>query len=335
MAHKKINSAAVFSRQGLGDGLMMMIASYHLKLAGYNVTFYHRLFHELKTFFSGYIFKDIPKDISEIKSFDLIIIEHYANDLLNEIIKERDDFSGKVYVFYPSFKRKYFFLLHSSDFLFDKKKSMNTNIQWALSKILNSNSITKINGVNIPKNLIHRKYKERVVLHPTSSDIKKNWEKQKFIKLFNLLKSIGLSPIFSLAPHEVHEWEKEKVSFITFKNFDGLASYIYESGYFIGNDSGPAHLSSNLNIPSIVIASNPNQMKLWRPDFNKTKVITAPSFIPNIKNFRLRDRYWSCFISVKKVFKEFKIIYYELLQRDAVPLNPIQRSNAPLESFYN
>ena len=306
MHSTKKNRAAVISRQGLGDGLMMMIASYHLKLSEYEVTFYHRLFHELKDFFSGYTFKDLPLEISEFSGFDLIIIEHYECDLIKELIRQRDKMKGKVHVIYPSFNEKYFSSPHLSDFLCKKNVSMNSNIQLATAKILGSSNVSKINGISIPPDLSHRKYIKRVVLHPTSNDDKKNWAKRKFIKTFNLLKEEGFSPIFSLAPHEVKYFDQENISFISFKTFHELACFIYESGYLIGNDSGPAHLSSNLNIPTIVIASNPNLMKLWKPDFHKTNVITAPSFIPNIKLLRLRNRCWPYFITTNMLFKQFK-----------------------------
>lgn len=305
---KQKNKAAIISRQGLGDGLIMMIASFNLKLEGYEVTFFHRLFHELNDFFPGFLFKDIPTDLDELSDFDLIIVEHYYCSIVNDLISQRDKMKGKVHVIYPSFKKKYFSDLHMLDFICDKKRSMNKNIQKVCSLILGRSSISKSNGITIPPNLSYRKYFNRIVIHPTSNKKDKNWKKDKFIKIYNLLKKEGFFPIFSLAPHEVEDWKGENLSFITFNDFRGLACYIYESGYLIGNDSGPAHLSSNLNIPTIVIGSNPHQMRLWRPDFREVSVITAPLLIPNIKYFRLRNKYWSYFISTGKVLRTFKVI---------------------------
>lgn len=303
----KKNKAAIISRQGLGDGLIMMIAAFNLKLKGFEVTFYHRLFQELKDFFPGYKFKEQPDGLSELSEFDIIIVEHYFSDIINQLISQRDKIKAAFQVIYPSFKKKYFPALHTFDYICDKNKSMNENIQKAVSIILGLPSGLKTNGITVPSILSYRKYSKRIVLHPTSNEKDKNWKKDKFVKIYHLLKKEGFFPIFSLAPHEAEDWKGENLSFITFKDFHELASFIYESGYLIGNDSGPAHLSSNLNIPTIVIASNPHKMKLWKPDFKKVSLITAPLLIPNIKHFRLRNKYWSYFISTQRVMKEFKI----------------------------
>lgn len=302
--------AAIISRQGLGDGLIMMIAAYHLKKNGYRVSFYHRLFHELRHFFEGYEFQDLKEDIDIFSSYELIIIEHYNHPFIKkliEILRKKRKKNRNLYVIYPTQKKKYF--LCDKNFICDNKKSIAENICILISKILNENNLVKkTNGINPPDFLHFKKNKKRVIIHPTSNDIRKNWRKKRFIKLFFRLKKYGYQPIFSLAPHELKDWKNEKIDIVCCDNFHELASLIYESGYLIGNDSGPAHLASNLNIPTIVIASNYRTMRLWRPDFSNAELITASSFIPNPKFLRIRNKYWAFFVSTKNVLKKLKKI---------------------------
>lgn len=310
LLEQKEKKAAIISRQGLGDGLIMMILSHALVKKGYHVVFYHRLFHELKSFFPSCDFRSIPPldEIAQFDIYDLVIIEDYKHETIKELIRNRDEKSYKLHVIYPSFKEKKQGSLHRNDFVCNKKKSMNYNISWISSKILKDHFPSRYNGIIFPTHLTHRKHNKQIILHPTSTDKNKNWKSSKFIRLYQELKKSGYSPVLSIAPHESSEWKKSGLEIVTFSNFHDLACYIFESGYLIGNDSGPAHLASNLNIPTIVLASNRKMMNLWKPDFYMSKVITPSSLIFNPKFFRFRNKYWSLFISIKKVLKEFNKI---------------------------
>ena len=299
--------AAVISREGLGDGLLMMIVAHHLKNFGYDVTFFHKRLHELKKFFKGYEFLKISnKDIFKIfEKFDLIIIEHYTNEIIKKLIKNRENFK-KLYVIYPTCSKKLQKRLNSQDFFCNRKKTMAENLIFFLENILGKKNLKKTNGIFFPNHLRHRFFKKRIIIAPTSNDSKKNWRKKRFLKVYKLLKNKNFDPIISLGPHEKHLFENENVKTITFKDFEKFAFFIFESFFLIGNDSGPAHLASSLNIPSIVIASNKRAMRLWKPDFLESKLILPPFFLPNPKGFRLKDKYFGYFISTKRVIKTFK-----------------------------
>jgi len=297
-----MKSAAIVSRQGLGDGLIMMICAYHLKKTGYHVTFFHNSFHELEHFFKNYSFERMPNKIEDLLSFDLLFIEYFNNPLIESILKHRALFK-RIFIIYPTLNKKHLPRV-PCDFVFDKKISMIENITKTMAAILNA-IVKKSNEITPPSDLIHNKNKKRVVIHPTSLDKSKNWRKKRFIKLFEKVRALGYDPIFSLSKTEADQWTDEKIPIVSFNNFHDLASFIYESGYLIGNDSGPAHLASNLQIPTLVIASNKRTMKLWKPDFYKSEVITASCLIPNIKMLRIRNKYWAYFISTKKVLRRF------------------------------
>lgn len=297
--------AAVVSSSSLGDGLLMLIAAFYLKQNGYKVTVFHRLMHEMSSFFPDYDFQPYPEKIADLKSFDLAIMEHQTPVPFKDFEEELASFKN-LYILCP---RKIDLPSHPQTILFQQDKSMAQNIALSMAKILKQKEFFPINGITPPKNLTHQKYPERILLHPLSNNPLKNWRKKKFLRLYKDLQKKGLNPVFLMAPHEEDVWKKEDVKIKTFPNYHELAAYVYESGFLIGNDSGPAHLASNLAIPSLVIAGNRRKMQLWRADFYPTRLIFPPPFIPNFKYFKIKDYYWPHFISTKKVFKAFTAAY--------------------------
>ena len=91
-----------------------------------------------------------------------------------------------------------------------------------------------------------------------------------------------------------------------FPSLDFLARYVYESGYLIGNDSGLGHLASALGIPTLIFCRRKTWANMWAPSFHRGVVVTPSSWIPNIRGFRLRDRHWKKFISVRMARRAFE-----------------------------
>jgi ADP-heptose:LPS heptosyltransferase len=89
----------------------------------------------------------------------------------------------------------------------------------------------------------------------------------------------------------------------SFESLDQVAACIFESGLLVGNDSLLGHLASNMNIDHIVIADSEKKMRLWRPGWHPGTIITPPSWIPNLKFLRLREKEWKRWISVNKVLQ--------------------------------
>ncbi len=297
--------AAVISSSSLGDGLLMLIGAFYLKQNGYQVTVFHRLMSEMSSFFPDYDFQPYPEKMSDLKSFDLVVMEYQPPAPIADFKKEHASLKN-IYLLCP---RPIDIPAHPRNILFQPDKSMAQNIALAMEKILNQKEFFPINGIAPPKDLTHQKYPERILLHPLSNSPLKNWRKKKFLQLYAQLQNRGLKPVFIMAPHEEHMWKKEKVKIKTFPNYHELAAYIYESGFLIGNDSGPAHLASNLAIPSLVVAGNRRKMQLWRADFYPTRLIFPTPFIPNFKYFKIKDYYWPYFVSTKRVFKAFTAAY--------------------------
>ena len=89
----------------------------------------------------------------------------------------------------------------------------------------------------------------------------------------------GFSVSFSVSPKEHAEWlfvKKKGIDLPYFRSLSETAAYLYESGFFIGNDSGLGHLASNLGIPTVTVAGKASSIKLWRPDWHIGKVVAPP-----------------------------------------------------------
>ena len=83
-----IKRAAVIPAQGLGDALMMMVASHQLQLAGYEVVTFQPKFQELSDWFSGHWFASLPRGgnwTELLSSFDLIVAQNDNSALMSRL----------------------------------------------------------------------------------------------------------------------------------------------------------------------------------------------------------------------------------------------------------
>lgn len=278
-----IKNIAVVCAQGIGDGLIFHIAAHNLSLLGHNVTTFSDHLHEFGSWLEGYQFAPQPL-LSEIPSqfqkFDLIILQH-DNSPKARAIK----LFPNVYTFYAEHKQEKHGPLTSFDYVCDRSVCMVENLKEALTGWFTLSS--KENGLIPPQGLQHRKYPLRIAIHPGSSVEEKNWPLAHFEKVGCALEQRGYEPIFltqsgtPLCP-----------------TLETLASFLYESGGFIGNDSGPGHLASYLQIPSLIIGSNSTHFRLWKPGWHPATIITPPTWA---QYFTWTKRRWKSFLPVNKI----------------------------------
>jgi hypothetical protein len=290
--------ALILPAKGIGDALLMMIASHALLKQGYSVTTCHPALIELQEWFPEHQFAS-EFSLALLENQDLVLIENDNGRRVKDLKELRD--AGKLDtlgVFYPTYFPVKNGPLQKYDRVFDKTRPMAENIREAIANLLNSKPSLD-NGLVIPKDLVHRRYKKRVLVHPMSSTPKKNWLQAKYRSLARSLEKEGYDPVFILTEKEQNEWKGvlNKEQFPLFKTLDTLARYTYESGYLIGNDSLLGHLASNLQIPTLIVAREPEQMRLWRPGWLKGEVVTAPTFA--------LKKYWPYFLSKRKVLSAF------------------------------
>ncbi len=303
-----MENCAVFSCLGLGDGLIALVLSNNLHLNGRRVTTFHPFLHQLQGWFPHLPLKRFPQE-SELSSI-LSQYDHFFIVLENSLWMQavlaycERHFPKKTTVLNPiaTANRDY---LYWEEGKFDGTRSFVENLYTFCQEILQFTVATKSNGIIVPEGLNPRSVKKRVVIHPVSSREGKNWPREKYIELASELKRRDFRPCFLLTREERQGWDLEHVEAPLFSNLGELASFVCESGYMIGNDSGIGHLASCLGLPTVTICRSAQNAKFWRPSWAPGKVIVPSPWIPNIKGLRLRDLYWKKWISVSKVIREF------------------------------
>lgn len=306
-----MKSTAIICAQGLGDGLLMMIVAYQLKRAGQKPTVFHNQPKELSA-----LFKDVPvlphpslDHLEEtLSSFDQVVIEndHSERAYFLADLRKKGKLNHLIF-FFPTSSP----LFQEGDFLFKPHLPLASNLQQACQNRLGIPKATKENGIHIPEGKTHRLFPKRIVIHPTSNDIKRNWTPFQFLSLARALQKDGYTVGFFMSPKERDSWlevEAEGFELPSFKNLEEAAAYLYESAFLIGNDSGIGHLASNLSIPTLTISGNPKRVRLWRPDWHIGQVVTLPFPLPNFKgiNLRIRENFWQRFISVPRTLRAFR-----------------------------
>ncbi|MES2122923.1 MAG: glycosyltransferase family 9 protein [Chlamydiota bacterium] len=300
-----MKKAIVLPALGIGDALLMMIASHQLKCAGYLVTTCHPLLGELSSWFPGHAIDASAPDLSEA---DLILVE---NDNSEKVRALREMHRPRLSLFYPTYSEKKHGPLHSNDRAFDRNRSMADNIAEATASLLSLPLPSKDNGIAPPEPLTHQKNARQVLIHPMSREHAKNWHPQNFLDLAKQLRKKDFNPLFCVGPHEREQWEhieEEGFELARIPRLADLAALIYESGYVIGNDSLIGHLASNLNIPTLIIANDAQRMRLWRPGWLQGSLVLPPAWLPNFKFCRWKEDRWKDFISPAKVIRAFERI---------------------------
>ena len=274
----KSKKAAIIPSKGIGDALMMMITSEHLRKAGYTVTTVYPKLGELKNWFPGHTFEARE----EFSSDEWIVAQ---NNNLPSIDLLKNKYRSHLSIFYPTYSYNKHGFITPLDRVFDTTKTMADNIAGATQSLVPL-FLSKETGITPPAHLSHRLYPKRVLIHHTSSLPEKNWLKSKYDAVFRGLEKRGLQPVF------VPE----------FPTLNELAAFVYESGFVIGNDSLVGHLASNLSIPTLIIADEFERMRLWRPGWLQGSVVTASQKLAKWKFFR---KNWQYFISSSHVLNVF------------------------------
>lgn len=303
-----IKSIAFVMSPRLGDALISMVIVHNLRRNGYTVTVFNNHLTALKNWFPDDIIKPLPTEIegrTALESFDLLL--HMAD---YNILFEADKWHPRVVVL--------------DDYeVYHRALSM-VDIQLAVCReLLGLTNLVRDNGLTPPNDVQSRIYRNRVVIHPTASSRDKEWLPQRFIALAQRLQQQGYEPVFVISPDENIPWiAANNFNYVAHHSLDAVARFLYESAWFIGNDSGVGHLASNVGIPTVTVLSRKSVKCRWRPGWAPGEALLPwmPLFIrPWKKN------YWKYFISVEKVMNA--------LQKNinSVQIAPTEPSGAQLK----
>ncbi|MCB5184896.1 hypothetical protein LG201_06730 [Methylobacillus gramineus] len=145
-------------------------------------------------------------------------------------------------------------------------------------------NVVKDVALTPPAMLLHRRFDKRVVISPDSSGPeKKNWTPDSFLKLARVIRERGYAPVIVVAPSHHEEWVglvNGEFDVPLFPGINQLASFIYESGAVVANDSGNGHLASFLNVPILTIYRKRNKKFHWRPGWGKGAVVCPLVVLP-------------------------------------------------------
>ncbi|MDQ8195150.1 glycosyltransferase family 9 protein [Coraliomargarita sp. SDUM461004] len=284
----KYRRSAIVSAKGLGDALLTMTLAYNLHKKGHEVHFYSDVLSLMADYFpfvAVHPFASYTLDAKEIlQRYDFCV---FADGLL--AIEDDSTAASRLFVLNRDQQNRSIHYIHS----FCQQMQDHGGLDVAIE--------TMDNGLTLPAKYSFRKYAKRIILHPTSSRLSKNWPMPKFIKLAQLLRASGYQPVFILTDSEKdyqQMLEPHAIEFVSLA-LNELVPYLYESGAIVANDSGPGHLAAFTGIPTLSIFPKKSRSSMWRPVGDNVSLIWPRFRLPGSRG----SRYWQRFLSVRQVHR--------------------------------
>lgn len=315
---------------GLGDGCIYMVLAANLARAGYRVTVLSNHLGALNDWLPLFETRPLPSPadtFAVLDEFDLVISD------MGSMLTRHGEASAELarrYVFVGTLKVDSRFVQDPAVDTLARLPAEKARLLAPLAaaagplRCLSDDSVSMVEqavafcrmrlglaeacsdiGLQMPSTLQHRRHARRVMLHPLSYNVKKNWPAGKFLALARRLRAAGYEPQFVLSPKErcdhldvfAPEFEVPE-----FSDAKALAAYLYESGYVIGNDSGVGHLASALGVPVLTLYRKRRDGFCWRPGWGACQVV-RPAFSLSF----MRDQ-WAMFMSVNRVARGFHVL---------------------------
>ncbi len=106
--------------------------------------------------------------------------------------------------------------------------------------------------------------KINIILNPFGGWAAKEWNFEKFIKLYNLLRKdfevlINIDSSHN-KPIYTEPFKQNNIKYVVSHNLLELISFLNDYTFFIGNDSGPLYIAAMLGIPTLTIYGPTNPM---------------------------------------------------------------------------
>jgi heptosyltransferase-3 len=279
---------AILGEFGLGDSLIQTVMAQNLIHAGYDVRFFSTVLSQLAAWFPQLAFEpSISEETvnAELSNYAKIVTSGLPPNYIQSHIKHKWISYGPE---------------------LDSRMTMVQNILTITRNHFGLSNPTVETGITPPPSLQWRKQTKRVIIHPTSAEHCKNWPIANFLKLAKRLASRPFEVVFIMSEKELDAWRPKigrQFPVIGFPNLHECAAFIYESGFFIGNDSGGGHLAACLHIPTLSLHGRKGKSRLWRPDWGTVEVI-SPAF--NLIGNGLRQKCWKYLLSVGRVQRAFE-----------------------------
>jgi len=122
------------------------------------------------------------------------------------------------------------------------------------------------------------------VLHPFASELSKTWLADRFCEVARYLELWQVKPVFLAGPAD--DTSAFAAHPVWRGDLESSKTLLSRAAFFIGNDSGPAHVAAAFGRPTVVLfgSSNPAIWSPWRTD---SEVVVAPDGLSNVNVSRV------------------------------------------------
>jgi len=119
------------------------------------------------------------------------------------------------------------------------------------------------------------------IIHPAAATAEKTWRADGFLAVAERLKKLRLEPVIIGGDAD------DLSAFHHYFTVQGaplakVKSLLAGASFFVGNDSGPAHMAAAFGLPVVVIFGNSNPA-IWGPWRTPCEIVTAPGGIGQIE----------------------------------------------------
>ncbi|WP_322052011.1 glycosyltransferase family 9 protein [Paraburkholderia bannensis] len=287
---------AVVLSPALGDSLLMMIVVRNLRANGVAVTAFGRNAIALAQWFPDLdIQPDLTRDTAQaiLPRYERVIAMRRDGPIADPALQ-----LPEVVLLEPACRAR-------------SSKSMAERLMQFCRDELGLAQAGKSNGMSAPGVFEHRRHRTRIAIHPTASTRDKCWLPSRFLRLALKLRKLGFDPQFVVAPQEREAWafvESHGIALPELGSLENVAAWLYESGWFIGNDSGIGHLASCLEVPTLSLFMRRGLARTWQPGWGTGRVVIG-GYLPTA---RLRERYWKYTLSVARVARAFERLRHQM-----------------------
>ena len=145
-----------------------------------------------------------------------------------------------------------------------------TDLSWMTSDVSHFN-LPQSYGLLVPGGATHR--------------LAKRWPAKRYAELAAHMNSIGITPVILGSSAEsdlasnIIKLAPEALDFTGETNLLDIGAMAKSAKFAIGNDTGPMHIASAVNCPSVVLFSNESDPELCAPKGQKTTIIASKSLV--------------------------------------------------------
>jgi len=119
------------------------------------------------------------------------------------------------------------------------------------------------------------------VIHPVAATPEKTWRADGFLAVAERLKTLDMEPVFigaradDLAPFGAFRCVADAP-------LAQVKTLLAGASFFIGNDSGPAHMAAAFGLPVVVIFGSSNPA-IWGPWRTPSEIVTAAGGVGHVE----------------------------------------------------